>query len=314
MNTLRGTICLWLCLMYAGVECWPKVRLSSRQEKDEGTPTITIDFYIDESLNVTENKIKTYLQTVTWQARDDLRSYFLVDGINIQYRIKDLDKEPNLKAALNLDKTYPYKYMDGAIDALLSYFEEKNNPDINILLTGIELYNGDDIRKGLGYSKYQTLCQSVVAMLLAYAPYTPYSAGRMLAELVRDSVNPDNVPYVHTRRYNFTARMEDYLSTCNNGTMPPGGEEPVTPPQEKPTDSPDHTEGPLPPVTAAPPEETPTPGPPAPETPTPQPPAPTPPTPQPTAPEPPSVSPSEPGEKPTPPPEPSTTTGVPDYC
>uniref|UniRef100_A0A0K8REM9 Putative p32 protein n=1 Tax=Ixodes ricinus TaxID=34613 RepID=A0A0K8REM9_IXORI len=304
MDTLRGTICILLCLMCTGVECRPKIRLSSRQEKDEGTRTITIDFYIDESVNVTEDKVKTYLQTVTWQARYDLRSYFLVDGINIQYQIIEMDKEPVLKAALKFDKKLPYEYMDGAIHALLSYFEDMSNPDINILLTGIALYNGHNIRKGLGYSKYQTLCQSVVPMLLAYAPHTPYSAGRMLAELVRDSVNPDNVPYVHDRRRNFTARMENYLSTCNKGGKYPDGDGPVTPPGEKPPETPDHTEGPLPPDTEEPPAEPPAPTPPAPKPPGPEPPAP----------EPPAESPSEPEEKPTPSPEPTTTTGVPDYC
>uniref|UniRef100_V5H9G7 Putative vegetative cell wall protein gp1 n=1 Tax=Ixodes ricinus TaxID=34613 RepID=V5H9G7_IXORI len=302
MDTLRGTICIWLCFICAGVECWSKVRLSSRQEKDQGTRTITINFYVDESVNVTEDQVKSYLQTVTWQARYDLSSYFLVDRINIQYWIRELD--PALKTALNLDKSRPYDYMDGAINALLSYFDDKNNPDINILLTNITLDNGQNIRKGLGYSKYQTLCQSVVPMLLAYAPYTPYSAGRMLAELVRDSVNPVDVPYVHDRRRNFTARMEKYLSTCNKGVKRPDGEEPVTPPGEKPTDSTDHTEEPLPPDTATPPEEPPAPTPPAPEPPAPNPPAP----------EPSAESPSEPGEQPTPPSEPTTTTGVPDYC
>uniref|UniRef100_A0A0K8REQ1 Putative p32 protein n=1 Tax=Ixodes ricinus TaxID=34613 RepID=A0A0K8REQ1_IXORI len=311
MNPLCWSTCLWLWFMCTGMECLPKLHLSSRDQYD-GTRTITIYFYIDESVNVTEDKVKEYLRAVTWQAKNDLKSYFLVPEINIQYWIRKLDKEPRLKDALNLDKTFPYRYMDGAIDALLSYFdnkEKKDNPDVNILLTDIKLYNGHDIHKGYGYSKYQTLCQSVVPMLLAYAPYTPYYAGRMLAEMIRSSVNPNNVPYVHNRRGNFKETMEEYLSTCNNGVIHPDGEEPITPPEEKPTENPDHTEGPLPPVTATPPEEPPAPIPPAPEPPAPQPPAPQPPAPEPTA-----ESPPKPGEQPSPTPEPTTTTGVPDYC
>uniref|UniRef100_V5ID11 Putative vegetative cell wall protein gp1 n=1 Tax=Ixodes ricinus TaxID=34613 RepID=V5ID11_IXORI len=310
MNTLRGTICLWLCLMCAGVECWPKVRLSSRQEKDQGTRTITINFYVDESVNVTEEKVQSYLQSVTWQARNDLESYFLVKGINIKYWKRGVEKEPNLKTALSFDKSDLSAYPDRAISALLAYFEGKNNPDINVLLTDIKLYNGRDILKGYGYSEYQSLCQGVVPMLLAYAPDTPYSSGRMLAELTRDSVNAVVVPYVHNRLgSDFRATMKKYLRKCGKVPEHPGEENPATPPQEKPTDNPDHTETPLPPDTATPPAEPPTPAPPAP-----QPPAPEPPAPEPSAPEPSEETPSEPGEKPTPPPEPTTTTGVPDYC
>uniref|UniRef100_A0A0K8R6B2 Putative p32 protein n=1 Tax=Ixodes ricinus TaxID=34613 RepID=A0A0K8R6B2_IXORI len=304
MDTLRGTICLWLSLMCAGVQCWPNVRLSSRQEEAKEIPTITMVFYIDESVNVTEEKVQEYLRTVTWQATTDLESYFLAVGINIKYWIRSLDKEPDLKRALNLDKRNPFAYPDGAINALLSYFEYKSNPDINVLLTNIKLYNGHDIRKGYGYSKDKTLCQSVVPMLLAYAPETPYSAGRMLAEMTRNSVNPHEVPYVHNRLGKFTENMKSYLSNCGKDPKHPEVDNPVTSPQEKPTDNPDHTETPLLPDTATPTAEPPTPAPPAPQPPPPQPPAP----------EPSEEIPSEPGEKPTPPPEPTTTTGVPDYC
>uniref|UniRef100_A0A6B0V8A4 Putative vegetative cell wall protein gp1 n=1 Tax=Ixodes ricinus TaxID=34613 RepID=A0A6B0V8A4_IXORI len=298
MDTLRGTICLWLSLMCAGVQCWPNVRLSSRQEEAE-----------DESVNVTEEKVQEYLQYVTWQARNDLESYFLVKGINIKYWKRGVEKEPNLKTALSFDKSDLSAYPDRAISALLAYFEGKNNPDINVLLTDIKLYKGRDIRKGYGYSEDKTLCQSVVPMLLAYAPNTPYSSGRMLAEMTRTSVNPHNVPYVHNRLGDFREKMKNYLRNCGKDPEHPGDENAVTPPQEKPTDNPDHTETPPPPDTATPPAEPPTPAPPAPKPPAPKPPAPKPP-----APEPSEETPSEPGEKPTSPPEPTTTTGVPDYC
>uniref|UniRef100_A0A147BTT3 Putative vegetative cell wall protein gp1 n=1 Tax=Ixodes ricinus TaxID=34613 RepID=A0A147BTT3_IXORI len=310
MDTLRGTICLWLSLMCAGVQCWPNVRLSSREEEAEGMCTITMNFYIDESVNATQDKVQKYLQTVTWQARNDLKSYFLVDGINIKYWIRTLDQELRLKDALNFDKRNPLAYPDGAINALLASFDGKSNPDINVLLTDIKLYKGNDIRKAYGYSEYKTLCQNVMPMLLAYAPKTPYSAGRMLAEMTRNSVNTDDVPYVHNRRgSDFREKMKNYLRKCGKVPEHPGEENPATPPQEKPTDNPDHTETPLPPDTATPTAEPPTPAPPAP-----QPPAPQPPPPKPPAPEPSEETPSEPGEKSTPPPEPTTTTGVPDYC
>ncbi|XP_040066326.1 uncharacterized protein LOC115328655 [Ixodes scapularis] len=295
MSTLRGTICLWLCLMYAGVECWPKVRLSSRQEVAKGIPAITMVFYIDDSVNVTDEKVEKYLRSVTWQATDDLEHYFLLNGIDVKYWIRRVEKEPNLKTALSFDKRNRFAYVDGAISTLLAYFERKNNPDINVLLTGIKLYKGYDIRNSYGYSEDKTLCQSFVPMLLAYAPDRPYSVGRMLAELIRNSVNHDNVPYVHNRlARGFKQKMKNYLSTCGRDPQYPEGENPVTPPDVEPTDNPDHTETPLLPNTVTPPVEPPAPSPPAPE--------------------PPSETPSEPGEQPPPPPEPTPTTGVPDFC
>ncbi|CAN8027144.1 unnamed protein product [Ixodes persulcatus] len=221
---------------------------------------------------------------------------------------------PRLEYALKSYKNTDYIYPDGAIDALTTYFEGTNPPDIICLVTKYGIYNGDDVRNAYGYSKDQTLCKKAVSMLLAYAPYEAGNAGRMLSEMVRASVNPNDVPNVHLQKSpegSFKDRMKNYLSTCNQGFQhhgPPDDNRPPLPPPEIPPrppnvpDVPDpkppiHPQPPPPDTTAEPPQVQP------------QPPLP------PVSPAPPAQPPSKPDKPPHPAPEATPPAeSQPDYC
>ncbi|EEC10429.1 secreted salivary gland peptide, putative, partial [Ixodes scapularis] len=103
------------------------------------------------------------------------------------------EQEPGLKNALKSYKNTDYINLDGAIDALTTYFEGRSPPDIICLVTKYRLYNGDDVRNAYGYSKDQTLCEKAVSMLLAYAPYEAGNAGRMFSEMIRDRCVPTEI-------------------------------------------------------------------------------------------------------------------------
>ncbi|CAN7942110.1 unnamed protein product [Ixodes pacificus] len=313
MDAHRLMLCIWLWSVSAYVECLPRVRLSSRQQI-EGETRITIDFYIDDSVNATKEQVDDYLHKVILTTTADLRSYFAVDDIQLYHWITYLEKEPGLENALKSYKNTDYIYLDGAIDALTAYFETRNPPDIICLVTKYGIYNGDDVRNAYGYSKDQTLCKKAVSMLLAYAPYEAGNAGRMFSEMVRASVNPTDVPNVHLRKLpqgSFKDRMEKYLSTCNRGFQhrdPPGDNMPPHPPPETPPGPPDFPEvpDPNPPMHPPPPPPDTTDEPPEVQ---PQPPLP------PVPPASPVPPPSQPDKPPNPAPEATTPAEPqPDYC
>uniref|UniRef100_A0A6B0UQI6 Putative lipocalin n=1 Tax=Ixodes ricinus TaxID=34613 RepID=A0A6B0UQI6_IXORI len=124
MDAHRLMLSIWLWLVCAYVQCLPKVRLSSRQQIEGETP-ITIDFYIDDSVNATKEEVKDYLRNVILTTTADLQSYFVVDDIQIYYWINYLKEEPALESQLKLQKNTDYIYLDGAIDALTTYFKRK---------------------------------------------------------------------------------------------------------------------------------------------------------------------------------------------
>uniref|UniRef100_A0A0K8R6T2 Putative secreted protein n=1 Tax=Ixodes ricinus TaxID=34613 RepID=A0A0K8R6T2_IXORI len=261
MNPLSWSLCLWLWFMCTGVECLLKLHLSSRDQYDGGT-TITIQFYVDESVKASEEDVSNFLRTVILQATNDLRNhdYFDVKDINLEYRIKH-----HVDAALeDISQRYTnerYMDLDGIIDALTNHFNTYNkygNPDINCLVTNHTINNGDDILKAYGFSRDKTLCKHSVSMLLAYAPYAAYDAGRKFTEQIRDSLDPNDVKYYEQDK------IKVYLSQCNGSFGP---EDPDVKPPEPPTppvNPPESPDTPVPIPTADTPEVPPPPGPPPP--------------------------------------------------
>uniref|UniRef100_V5H1Q9 Putative secreted protein n=1 Tax=Ixodes ricinus TaxID=34613 RepID=V5H1Q9_IXORI len=135
MNPLCWSSCLWLWFMSTGVECLPKLHLSSRDQDDGGT-TITVQFYIDESVKANEENISNFLGTVIEQATTDRQShdYFNIKDINLVYKINHVD--PALDKKLQDYINPPYMHLDGIIHELTAYFNTHNkngNPDINCL-------------------------------------------------------------------------------------------------------------------------------------------------------------------------------------
>uniref|UniRef100_A0A147BGZ7 Putative vegetative cell wall protein gp1 n=1 Tax=Ixodes ricinus TaxID=34613 RepID=A0A147BGZ7_IXORI len=308
MNTRRGTICLWLCLMCAGVECWPKVRLSSRQERDKGAASVTILYLIDTTVNATDENVKTFIGFVNTQAQFFLKDSFQLETI-LDNRTKYIKDDRQLEILMKDNNHDPYIYPDGTIYNLTSHFDNKNiHPDIICLVTGYGIYDGGQVRKAYGYSLQKTLCESVVTLIIAYDLYKHNDISQMLARVITDSVNPNKVPHVHQKWSNLTDSMKDYLSECKGSfgleEPPEGPPQPSTEKQEVPETTP--PSGP-----PSPPGPPPPPGPPAPPpeaTTTVKPEAPKPEPPQPPVPPETPVEPSS-TEGPT-----STTTLTPDYC
>ncbi|XP_042144932.1 uncharacterized protein LOC121835065 [Ixodes scapularis] len=186
MGTPCWSLCLWLWLMYAGVDGLPNVRLRSRQEPGvQETPSITILYLIDDTVKGTEKEVETFIGFVNHQAQQYLGSFFHIKT-TLNNRTKYIEDDSNLQKLMESNKNKPYIYVEGTIFNLTSYFEKKTHPDIICLVTGYDIYDGNGVRKGYGYSEQTTLCESVVTMLLAYGPHHHTDISRMLAELIRN--------------------------------------------------------------------------------------------------------------------------------
>uniref|UniRef100_A0A0K8R7E0 Putative secreted protein n=1 Tax=Ixodes ricinus TaxID=34613 RepID=A0A0K8R7E0_IXORI len=214
--------------MCTGVECLPKLHLSSR-DQDDGRTTIRIQFYIDKSVKANEEDIRTFLETVIRQATSDLQShvYFDVKDINLQYKI-NFHVDPPLESILQGYINSDYMYLDAIINALTAYLipsDKNGNPDINCLVTNYTINNGDDIRKAYGFSRDKTLCERPVSMLLAYAPHAAYDAGRKFTDQIRDSLDPSEVQHYEKEK------IKKYLRKCKGYFGP---EQPEVKPPERP--------------------------------------------------------------------------------
>uniref|UniRef100_A0A6B0V7Y7 Putative vegetative cell wall protein gp1 n=1 Tax=Ixodes ricinus TaxID=34613 RepID=A0A6B0V7Y7_IXORI len=333
MNTLRWSLCLWLWFMYAGVECWPKLRLLSRNE-DDGPRTLTIGYIVDDSLaSLDERTINNWIEWTTRHTDYYFNSWFNFQ-IKLQYKIinKSLgEKVPVLMLKLKHNKNTDFIDPDEAINTLTEYFKDKKHPDVICLLTNYTISNGDMITKAHGYYTQKTLCERGVSVLLAYSPSYEGYAGSMLADMIKKSANPNEVPNLLFRGSGYNKEMKNYLRKCNGSLdlEEPDIYQPEAPPPTAPsrkTEEPAPPEGvptPTPETTKAPEESTPAPPPPPgpPSQPQPQPPVgPSPTTTTTAAPQQPQVPPKVPSEEPKEPSstEPVTTTTaeipVADYC
>uniref|UniRef100_A0A0K8R7I3 Putative secreted protein n=1 Tax=Ixodes ricinus TaxID=34613 RepID=A0A0K8R7I3_IXORI len=260
MNPLCWSSCLWLWFMCTGVECLPKLHLSSRDQDDGGT-TIRVQFYIDESVKANEGNVWNFLGTVIGQATTDLQNhdYFNVKDIHLIYKINHVD--PALDKKLQGYINPPYMHLDGIIHELTAYFNTHNkngNPDINCLVTNNTINDGREIIKAYGFSKDKTLCKSSVSMLLAYAPYAAYDAGRKFTEQIRDSLDPDDVKYYEKEK------IKGYLSQCKGSFGPEDRDVKPPEPPTPPVNPPESPDTPVPIPTPDTPEVPPPPGPPPP--------------------------------------------------
>uniref|UniRef100_A0A0K8R3M9 Putative glycine rich protein n=1 Tax=Ixodes ricinus TaxID=34613 RepID=A0A0K8R3M9_IXORI len=71
------------------------------------------------------------------------------------------------------------------------------------------------VTKAHGYYTQETLCEKGVSVLLAYSPGYEGYAGSMLADMIRKSANPNEVPNLIFRRSGYNEEMKNYLRKCN---------------------------------------------------------------------------------------------------
>uniref|UniRef100_A0A6B0VAY9 Putative vegetative cell wall protein gp1 n=1 Tax=Ixodes ricinus TaxID=34613 RepID=A0A6B0VAY9_IXORI len=267
MNTLRWSLCLWLWFMYAGVECWPKLRLLSRNE-DNGPWTITISYIVDDSLkSVDENTMNHWIDWITKQTEYTLQSWFLFQ-ITLLHRIIHSDEVPLLMSRMKPFKNTNFIYLERAIETLTDYFEDMKHPDVICLLTNYTISDGHMVTKAHGYYEQRTLCEKGVSVLLAYSPGNEGHAGSMLANMIMNSANPKDVPNLHYRRKGYDEEMKTYLRKCNGslGLWEPDINQPEIPPPPAPPSKPEEPAPPevpasTPETTKAPEENTPAPPP-----------------------------------------------------
>uniref|UniRef100_A0A147BWX5 Putative vegetative cell wall protein gp1 n=1 Tax=Ixodes ricinus TaxID=34613 RepID=A0A147BWX5_IXORI len=332
MGTPCWSLCLWLWLMYAGVECLPNVRLRSRQEPEVQRPLkITIGFYIDGSVKETESNLITWMQNVKLLVQNDFIEYLGLP-IELSEHVMNVSEEPGLVEELKRKNLDTYMQPDIAIPTLTDFFKSKQRPDIVCLVTTLDITNYNNVIKAYAYSSETTLCDSGVSMVLAYASYlTTHIAKQLYVEILK-SIDPVKVPGVHHSPIDTKLDpLKKYLRGCGKEfpqpepppiptppsttkepetpEVPPGPpEEPETPETTTPETTTPETPTPAPPAPPAPPQPEPTP-----ETTTPKPEEPEP-EPQPPSPEEPTTTPKPPEVPPEEPEGTTTPAPTPDYC
>uniref|UniRef100_A0A6B0V7W1 Putative vegetative cell wall protein gp1 n=1 Tax=Ixodes ricinus TaxID=34613 RepID=A0A6B0V7W1_IXORI len=329
MNSLRWRLCLLLWFMYAGVECWPKLKLLSRND-DDGPRTLTIGYIVDDSLaSLDKRTVKNWIQLITTYTEHELYNWFNFQ-IKLRSRIKYSEEVPVLMSRMKSNKNTHFIYLDGAIKTLTDYYKDTKHPDIICLLTNYTISDGGMVTKAHGYYTQETLCEKGVSVLLAYSPSYEGYAGSMLADMIKKSANPQEVPKLHYRQSGYREEMKEYLRKCNGSLIleEPDIHQPENPPPPAPPSNPEKpappevVPTPTPEATKAPEESTAPPSPPGPP-PQPQPKPPVEPSPTTTTtaasqlPEvPPKVPPEEPKEPSRTEPVTTTTaeTPVADYC
>uniref|UniRef100_V5GZA6 Putative secreted protein n=1 Tax=Ixodes ricinus TaxID=34613 RepID=V5GZA6_IXORI len=196
MGTPCWSLCLWLWLMYAGVECLPNVRLRSRQEPEVQRPLkITIGFYIDGSVKETESNLITWMQNVKLLVQNDFIDYLGLP-IELSEQIINASEEPGLVEELKHKNLDTYMQPDIAIPTLTNFFKSKQRPDIVCLVTNLDITNNNNVIKAYAYSSETTLCDSGVSMVLAYASYLTTHIAKQLYEEILKSIDPEKVPNV----------------------------------------------------------------------------------------------------------------------
>uniref|UniRef100_A0A0K8R9I1 Putative ixodes 26 kDa salivary protein n=1 Tax=Ixodes ricinus TaxID=34613 RepID=A0A0K8R9I1_IXORI len=78
------------------------------------------------------------------------------------------------------------------LDHLKNSYQNRVNPDIICVLTNYKMYD-EELVDYLAYVKHQTLCQTMVPILLTYNSSRVDKVGEFLSELVKKSTTPGNV-------------------------------------------------------------------------------------------------------------------------
>ncbi|XP_040066313.2 uncharacterized protein LOC120839965 [Ixodes scapularis] len=186
MSPLCWGLCLWLWLMCTGVECVPKIHLSSRDQDDDlsNVVTVTMNYIVDDNL-ITDDKVQVeaWLSYVTQKAMFDFQHIFQFT-LNLSYSITYLAEQSDLNSRLkHIGGSYPWP--QGAISTLADYFSDRKHSDIICLVTKKKLDDWSSVRNGYGYYAQGTLCENGLPILLAYVTgHEGYSSHMLLSIII----------------------------------------------------------------------------------------------------------------------------------
>uniref|UniRef100_A0A0K8R9Z2 Putative ixodes 26 kDa salivary protein n=1 Tax=Ixodes ricinus TaxID=34613 RepID=A0A0K8R9Z2_IXORI len=190
MRTLIGAILFSLLILGLSVKSGP-VKFP-KKPKNPGNTNITIAYLLDRNdFNKEYNfeEVQQWLQEVQEKAQADLKNAV---GVNIQLQITEINETSEelsrrLKAWLNEGHVYGGWILGFVKNESMN---KTANPDITCVLTKHKIYNDYDSGM-LAYSLHQSLCDSMVPMLLTYKKNEVKQCGELLSQLIQNSTRND---------------------------------------------------------------------------------------------------------------------------
>uniref|UniRef100_A0A0K8R9M1 Putative ixodes 26 kDa salivary protein n=1 Tax=Ixodes ricinus TaxID=34613 RepID=A0A0K8R9M1_IXORI len=192
MRTLMGVILFSLLILCLSVKSGPVKR--PKKPKNPGNTIITIAYLLDKNDfgNRDESilpEVKEWLERVHGKAQEEIKN---ATGVSIELQITAIN-ETSEELTRRLEAWVNEGHVYGGWILGFVKTESTNrtaNPDITCVLTRHTIYN--EWESGmLAYSLHQTLCASMVPMLLTYKADEVDQSGKRLSELIRNSTTSD---------------------------------------------------------------------------------------------------------------------------
>uniref|UniRef100_A0A6B0V2E5 Putative lipocalin n=1 Tax=Ixodes ricinus TaxID=34613 RepID=A0A6B0V2E5_IXORI len=207
MKTLVGALVFFSFILFSSVKSNPGRTLKSRNGPEK--KIITVAYLLDE--NDFDSKdanmgsdVEKWLQKVNKKAQEELKKAV---GVSIELEITAIngtseELSRRLKAWDNRGHVYG-GWILGFVKA--EFMNRTAKPNIACVLTKHTIYN--DFESGmLAYSVHQSLCVSMVPMLLTYKAEEADESGKRLSELIQNGTRTD---------------LKTALNGCNKGRRSP---------------------------------------------------------------------------------------------
>uniref|UniRef100_A0A0K8R885 Putative ixodes 26 kDa salivary protein n=1 Tax=Ixodes ricinus TaxID=34613 RepID=A0A0K8R885_IXORI len=182
-------------LVSASLMCCLVAGRRQAEKRGKGKTIITIAYLLDgnefkEEETARNSTVENWLNSVQEKAQEKLKEEFKME---IKFEITDINITDG-------DLTHKIKYWSSDrllhastyLDHLKTSYKNRVNPDIICVLTNYKMYD-EELADYLAYVKHQTLCQTMVPILLTYNSSRVDKVGEFLSELVKKSTTPGNV-------------------------------------------------------------------------------------------------------------------------